>query len=210
MRTTNYSDSQTCRYCGNMGPMRIAGSVEDAKDNEDAFVPEHGTVCEVLICSECERPTIRAGFYHDGMDEEDWLPTVLYPAERKTLSSLPRLVQQEYEAARAVAQVSPNAYAAMLGRALDAVCVDRGAAGDTLHKRLEDLAGKGEIPKNLADMAQNVHQSRNVGAHADLGSLIPAEIPFLGSLSYVVPEYIYEAPRMVEAAQKRYEALHIK
>jgi hypothetical protein len=194
--------------------MRIAGTISDVQFDADEEMggraQEHGTIYEVLVCSKCARETIRAGFYYDGMEEDEWTPSILYPTEPKTLSSLPPLVQQEYEAARAVAPISPNAYAVMLGRVLDAVCQDRGAAGDTLHKRLSDLAAKGEIPKTLADMAQNVRQFRNVGAHADLGSLTKAEIPFLESLSNAILEYLYEAPRLVESAQKRLDALKTK
>ena len=164
-------------------------------------------IYQLLICSKCEKPTLQTGHYYDGMEEDEWATDTLYPAERMRLTSLPASVQKEYDAARAVAPHSPDAYAVMLGRVLDAVCEDRGADGGTLHKRLEDLAGKGEIPENLADMAQNVRQFRNVGAHANLGTLTDAEIPFLESLSNAVLEYLYEAPRRVQEAQSRLDAL---
>lgn len=209
-----YFDALTCRHCGNKGPMRIAGTVSDTDsefiDDSGACGPEHGMVYEILVCAKCEGSTLRAGFYYDGMDLEEWSPSILYPAERKSMTGLPPAVQKEYEAAKAVASISPNAYAVLLGRVLDAVSVDRGAAGDSLYKRLEDLANKGEIPKNLAEMAQNVRQFRNVGAHADLGSLTVEEIPFLESLSSAVLEYIYEAPRMVEEAQARLASIKLK
>lgn len=207
-----YSDPQTCRYCGNVGPMRIAGTVSDMDIDVDetGFGQEHGTIYDVLICSKCERPTFRAGIWYEGMDEDEWTPRVLFPSKQKALSSLPASVASEYEAARAVASIAPNAYVVMLGRVLDAVCADRGAVGDTLYHRLKDLAAKGEIPSTLADMAQNLRQFRNVGAHAELGSVTSSEIPFLASLSSAVLEYLYEAPLMVQRAQARLDALKPK
>ena len=206
-----YSDPQTCRHCGNMGPMRIAGNVADTICDPELHGQEHGTIYEVLTCSKCGEPTMRAGLYYDGMEEEDWAPGILYPAEAKRLSSLPPKVQTEYESALEASRLtSPNAYAVMLGRVLDAVCEDRGAVGETLNKRLLDLADRGEIPRNLAGIAQNMRQFRNVGAHADLGSLTKAEIPFLESLSNAILEYLYEAPRLVQAAQARYVQIKSK
>ncbi len=214
MTDIQYSVSTTCRHCGNVGPMRVAGRVHDLQEDVDSETgwpgQEHGPIYEIQVCSKCERPTVTAGFYYEGMEEEDWSAATLYPPESKRLTSLPATVQPEYEAAMAVAQISPNAYAVMLGRVLDAVCADRGASGGTLHERLVDLAARGEIPSVLAELAQHVRQFRNVGAHADLGSLTKAEIPFLESLSNAVLEYLYEAPRMVEQAQARLAALKSK
>jgi hypothetical protein len=56
-------------------------------------------------------------------------------------------------------------------------------------------------------MAQNIRGFRNVAAHADVGSITASEIPFLESLANAVLEYLYEAPRTVERAQERLNAL---
>ena len=50
--------------------------------------------------------------------------------------------------------IDANAFAVLLGRVLELVCVDRNAVGNSLHKKLQDLATKGEIPAKLVDVAQ--------------------------------------------------------
>jgi hypothetical protein len=190
--------------------MRIAGAVCDIEVDDERggfYRQDHGPAYEVLICSRCERPTLQTYMYYEGMDDDDPALTTLYPQPVARLQSLPPAVQQEYDAAMAVSQISPNAYAVLLGRVMDSVCAERGAAGDTLQKRLADLADRNEIPKNLADMAQNIRGFRNVAAHADVGSITASEIPFLESLANAVLEYLYEAPRTVERAQERLNAL---
>ena len=154
---TGYSEPLECRHCGNAGPTRIAGRVSDLDVHvDDSGYPwASGTMYEVLVCAKCERATFRAGFWHEGMESDEWGARILYPSEPEWPAGLPDAVQREYEAARRVAPLAPNAYAVLLGRVLDAVSADRGAEGDTLYERLNDLADKQEIPRHLAEMAHN-------------------------------------------------------
>lgn len=184
--------------------MRIAGSVADTVEAtyEDGPPDEHGTIYEILLCPKCGQVTIRSGFWHDGMEREDWHGTVIYPSESADIEGLPPAVEKEFRAAEQVSAISANAYAVLLGRVLDVVCDDRNATGKTLHERLVDLAARHEIPKNLAEMAHNLRQLRNVGAHANLGTLTDQEVPVLAALCRAVLEYVYSAPRLVARVEK--------
>ena len=211
-RETQYTDNPLrCRHCGNLAPMRVIGSVTDSKtEADDAGGPpwEQGTLYEITSCANCNDVMIRSGFWHDSMeDPSDWNATVLYPPEKRKLVGLPAKVHQEYEAAQRVAMIAPNAYAVLLGRVLDCVCSDRNAVGKSLSEKLNDLAGKQEIPKHLAEMAHKLRQLRNVGAHADLGSLTDSEIPVLEALCRAVLEYVYEAPRLLKEVQARIDGI---
>ena len=184
--------------------MRIIGTAADTVEGtyDDGPPDEHGTLYEVLSCPKCEQVTIRAGFWHDSMDPEDWHGKVIYPSERQRIEGLPPAVEKEFRAAEQVSLISANAYAVLLGRVLDVVCDDRNAVGKTLHERLSDLATRHEIPKNLAEMAHKLRQLRNVGAHADLGALTDQEVPVLAALCRAVLEYVYSAPRLVARVEK--------
>jgi hypothetical protein len=52
---------------------------------------------------------------------------------------LPPGVQREWDAAMRIRRVSPNAFAVLLGRVLDQICIDRKAEGKFLHKRIDHL-----------------------------------------------------------------------
>ena len=199
-----------CPSCGKSTMMLKLGSVSDVtsqETDEDGQGFEYGDIYEVLKCPKCDEVAIQKGKWHDGMDVEDWKATLIYPEPKKERSGLPPKVQQEYAAARLVASTSANAFGVLIGRVLDAVCADRGAVGETLNERLKDLAAKQEIPLKLAEMAHGVRVLRNVGAHADLGSLTDAEVPVLDSLCTVILEYVYEAPKMVALVESRIKAL---
>lgn len=184
--------------------MRFIGRVADTMvtDPGNSTPVEHGTLYEVLACPKCKEITIRSGWWHDMMESEDWHGEIIYPRERQGIDGLPPAVEQEYQAAEQVSHISANAYAVLLGRVLDVVCDDRKANGKTLHERLSDLANRHEIPKILADIAHQLRQLRNVGAHADLGTLTEDEVPVLAALCRAVLEYVYLAPRLVDQVEK--------
>jgi len=200
----SYSEKLECRHCHNVAPMRVVGSVTDAMEHPADNGPpiESGMAYEVLSCSKCEQVTIRSGQWDDLMEPEDWHGTVIFPSEQPGIQGLPPTVEQEFRSAEQVATISPNAYAVALGRVLDVVCDDRNANGKTLHERLIDLADRHEIPKHLADMAQQLRQLRNVGAHATLGALTAEQVPVLEALCRAVLEYVYAAPKLVERVEK--------
>jgi len=191
--------------------MRVIGKVidthhpEDEDDRGQSY--ESSTTYEVLSCTNCKDVTIRAGHWHELMDPTDYYTETLYPPKPTSFLGLPRDIRINYEKAQKVARVDSNAYAVLLGRVLDCVCMDRGAVGNTLNECLTDLANKGEIPKTLGDLAHQLRQLRNVGAHATLGTLSAREIPILEAICNAVLEYVYEAPRLLAEVQTTVNAV---
>ena len=201
-----------CRHCEKTVSMRVLGRVHDTTTTEAEGFGEysHGQIYEMLKCPKCEKVTLQGGYWADHMDPPDFHPEIIYPTPKASIPGLPSSVQKEYDAARAVATISPNAFGVLIGRTLDEVCSDRKADGDTLFARLNDLAKKNEIPAKLADMAHGLRQLRNVGAHADLGALTAEEIPVLDALCTAVLEYVYKAPRLLALVEARLKNVKTK
>jgi hypothetical protein len=156
---------------------------------------------ELCLCLSCSRICLRE---IDLISYEDEPPiAILYPPA--TAGGAPRGIPEEvavaFEAALRVRGIDANAYAVLLGRVLEIVCRNRGAAGNTLAKKLADLSEKKEIPERLVDVANGLRQLRNVGAHADLGELTGAELPVLDNLTRAILEYVYTAPELVKEAE---------
>ena len=200
-----------CGHCGNVAPMLIATSYSDSYAFEERGIPwTESTNYELLKCPACSGVTLRSFLWHTGyMDEGEDEPayTTLYPTERPKPRGLPTAIATEYEAAQRVKNLSPNAYGVLLGRVLELVGEDRGAKGKTLHEKLKDLSGRGEIPQKLVGVANSLKNLRNVGAHAALGGLTPGEVPILEDLTRAILEYVYSAPALAEAAVKSLAAL---
>lgn len=199
-----------CDHCGNTSHMEIVAvfsQVEGCCDESSGISWEAGPVWEILLCPACSDVILQKTHYHDGFGPEEWQREMLYPAKTKSIIGLPKEVNMAYGAAFKVRNIDPNAYAVLLGRVLDKVCLDRKAEGKSLSEKLQYLAQQGEIPNRLAEMAHQLRQLRNIGAHADLGDLTTNEIPVLSSLCNAILEYVYTAPALIEQVKKHLEQL---
>jgi hypothetical protein len=210
--TPAFTAMRKCEHCENKAPMLIATiySQVDAHEEDVGQFGHHweeGYVHELLECPACKGVILRRYYYHDQMDWEAEEHQTLYPVAQGLMDGLPQSVERAYESARRVRNVDPNAFGVLLGRVLDGVCKDRGAEGDSLYKRLEFLATRGDIPSNLVVVAHSLRQLRNVGAHGDLGELTPKEIPLLEDLTRAILEYVYRAPLLATRAAERVQRL---
>ncbi len=141
--------------------------------------------------------------------EEDGGETrVIYPEKvKKQFQGLPPVVEKAYQSAQAVRDIEPNAFAVLLRRLLEIVCIDRKAVGKTLYEQLKYLATSGEIPAKLADMANLLRDMGNIGAHAGTGNITNDELPYLDSLCEAVLEYVYNAPLLIKNVEDRVKAI---
>ncbi|MEP0956469.1 DUF4145 domain-containing protein [Leptolyngbya sp. FACHB-1515] len=185
-------------------------------DDECYSFPEEGYCYQLLLCLACSEVTLRRYFYREyyefqEYDEfEDVTFETLYPSSNFRLSGLPDRIQHSYEVSLKVRPIDPNAYAVLLGRILEMVCEDRKASGNSLQKKLEDLAVKREIPDRLVAVAHNLRQLRNVGAHASLVELTRDEVPILDDLCKAILEYVYTIPHLIDKAEQRLKRLKEK
>jgi Domain of unknown function (DUF4145) len=208
-----------CGHCQNTAPMTLETKyierpeIDPSPSDEDGYYhPDHDshTGYQICTCPVCRGVTLRSYFWHERMDQEDISYKILYPAAEKTQKGLPPSVLKAYEAAQQIRHISPNAYGVLLGRVLEIACEDRGAAGDTLDKKLKSLADKKEIPEKLVAVATGVRQLRNIGAHASLGELTEQELPVLTNLTRAILDYVYTAPYLASSAASRLAELKKK
>ena len=190
-----------CGSCDKTANQKIVAEYEQTLGQEEdmggeVFYYEQDWLLRMSLCLACD--TVNFSVQDDGGEV-----TVLYPKPPSDLEGLPEGIARSYKAARAVRLIDANAFAVLLGRVLELVCIDRKANGDTLFKQLQDLASRGEIPGPLADMADQLRILRNIGAHASLGELSRAEVPILDDLCGAILEYVYSAPHRVDRVAKR-------
>jgi hypothetical protein len=170
--------------------------------------PEDRTGWKLAQCPACLKVTlVETKWCPPDIDESQECWHFLYPLPVSAPQGLPADVALSYAAARKVRNIDSNAFAVLLGRVLDKVCIDKQVTGASLYDRLTKLANTGEIPPRLAEMAQQLRQLRNIGAHADLGELTPREVPILDALCRAVLEYVYTAPAMLKRVETRMKRL---
>jgi uncharacterized protein DUF4145 len=153
----------------------------------------------ILQCGACLRPIL------DEAGSENPDITMLYPTTKLDTRGLPQSVAKAYAEALRVQRVSPNSCAVMIGRTLEVVCNEKQVEGGrSLAARLDKLASAGHIPPLLAEMAGQLRQIRNWGAHADKqDEVTESDVPILLDLLDAVLEYLYIAPRKVQKVEAR-------
>ena len=198
-----------CGYCGNTAPFTVVAQdfsqvVTHEFEHQTPWgmmddSVERGWVHRMLICSVCKRASFDRVFTHDGELEETEL---LYPEPIIVPDGLPPRIATEYGAALKERRRNPNGYAALLGRVLDAVCTDKGIVSHQpngrpifLGARLANLVTQ----ENLTKVGGAIGL-RNIAAHADLGGLLPKDVPYLEALTRYILDHLYVIPAVNQKA----------
>jgi hypothetical protein len=155
----------------------------------------------VARCETCDEILVYTG----PDDAEDYrkdftrAAKLVYPAPQTFGEEVPRAVRKCYAEASAIKNVSPNGYAVLIRRSLEALCDDRRAAGRVLHERLKDLVQRGELPSVLAEMTDLLRLLGNIGAHDWRSTVRAPQVWAMDDFFRAVVEYIYVAPAKIKA-----------
>jgi len=200
-----------CGHCGNKSRMEVVASYDATRSFTGPFGDTYdaGYLWELVLCPVCSGINLRQVDIHWGAEPEIGrrAARIVYPSTGRSFAGLPPAIDSAYQAALKVRHVDANAFAVLLRRVIEGVCLDRGASGRKLYERLNDLAKKGEIPIQLAEMAHQLRLFGNIGAHFGEGDLTSAEAALLGDLCGAVLEYVYVAPGWLEKLKSRLEEL---
>ena len=191
--------------------MDILGIVSDDHKQEEpeaGFLFEYGTHYSVLKCPACEKINIVSYDWNDAMDSDDDISyDFLYPQNLNYPIGLPEEILKAFKAAEKVKSIDVNAYAILMRRLLELVCLDRNATSGTLAAMLKELANKNEIPDKLVKVASGLKDFGNIGAHAGSGDLTEKEIPIVNALCSAILDYVYSAPYLASIAENKLKTI---
>ena len=207
-----------CGHCNNEAVFYVRGEgtqgdlkVIDTLDYVDHIL----TIWRLLECSVCSRPTLEetdTTYEIDYVfDQGNIYPTlakniILYPGAKTTkapLTNLPETIDRKYLAALKVQDIEPSACAVLVGRTLEAVSNYEKATGKTLSDKLNNLVSSDRIPKTLGEMAHQLRQIRNLGAHDAEDEVTEEDVPIILDFLEAILEYLYVAPAKIAAVQAR-------
>ena len=199
-----------CPHCGNKAPQEIKCTAYGNEKIEVGPKNDHGwdvkTYTFFVQCQTC----LEAAVYWD-WDESNELgnleeATILFPSTKK-FSGIPKAIQDSYDEAKKVQKLSPTAFAVLIRKALEYLCREQSASGNTLKEQLDDLAKKNIIPATLSRMANALRYFGNIGAHSIEIKIGPEEAQAMDDFFIAVVEYVYVAP---EKLKKLSEGLKLK
>lgn len=199
-----------CGHCGNNTTYEQRGEYQIKIPQYDA---ENKTWVEDQIqwvvdeCMTCHKPTLTE-YYLDAI-AVDVQGKVLYPSTQAKLTNLPPKIERAFTAAIKVKNIEPNACAVLVGRTLEAACNHEQAQGRTLAQKLNYLAQNGRIPNTLAEMARQLKELRNLGAHDAEDEVTEQDVPIILDFLEAILEYLYVAPAKIEAVRARLARLPV-
>lgn len=193
-----------CPHCFQRTALDVRATYEyEAGEEHPGSGFMYRRVWRLLQCISCERPIVHAVLWSE-IDPEGEMTTMVHPsAAERSLEGLPENVSQAYDACLKVQRVDSNAYAVLVGRLLEVIAVEEGFGGRRLVDQLRQLADQGKIPPTLAEMADQLRQIRNLGAHAQAGEVSQSDVPVIADFADAIVEYLYRAPAKVQALKAR-------
>lgn len=191
-----------CQHCGNRNAHEVVAEYKDSSDYDDGMKWSEGYYYQLLNCKACREVSLIKYLWSDLWEPNiDWdIPIFLFPTIDSLVYDLPQNIRKDYESARKVRQVDPHAYAVMIGRLLEGICLDRKAIGKTLFSKLEYMYSQDIIPEHIYSIATSIRKLRNVGAHQSAVELRKKDIPLLDDLTETLLHYLYIIPKLQEKA----------
>jgi Domain of unknown function (DUF4145) len=215
------NDTQKSMLCGNCGKQAVFTVRAEWKKDEVAIIDspynegQDIITWRVLECTGCKSPTLaETKSLYSFVDHELYAGVelissetiILYPGAKpaKTpLTNLPETIEKKYQAALKVQDIEPSACAVLVGRTLEAVCNYEKATGKTLSDKVNNLVNSDRIPTTLAEMAHQLRQIRNFGAHDADDEVTEEDVPIILDFLEAILEYLYVAPAKIAAVQAR-------
>ena len=195
-----------CPHCSNRAPQRLCihttlhGEGMGIRNRRESEPAPWSTF--VAVCETCGHVLLYDN-PGDQIEEKEFHSGVLEFPNHGLHHSVPSSIRAVYDEASRIRALAPNAFAVQIGRALEALCDDRSAEGETLDLQLRDLAKKHEIPIIFAELAHTLRLLRNKGAHSGNEGVHQLEAYQLDEFFRVLVEYVYVAPSKLAAFRKR-------
>lgn len=195
--------SLICPSCGNKTPHTLTFSTnEDVTlySTDGQGMPFDLTLL-LLKCPTCNKHSLRANI--DIEDDEGIINSrIEYPNKRVLPKDIPQEIRTSYIQAERVKHISPNAYAVLMRRILESICVDKKAVGKTLFDKLKFLGTKNVIPPILGDASDILRKIGNIGAHA--GEEVSEDlISSIDSFFNILVDYLYVIPGKISEIKKK-------
>jgi hypothetical protein len=192
----------TCGHCGFDGQLDPKELVELERgiDTHEGDDWDWAKGVRIAVCPVCKEPSLWTWIWHEGWGDPPEDVARIYPTPRDH-SVLPERVKTRLDEALRVRKISPDLYAVQIRRTLEAIANDKEAVGENLFQKLDDLAAKGVIPETLANIAHELRELGNLGAHDAEISVEPADVPVIEGLLDALLEHLYLAPAKLEAVK---------
>jgi hypothetical protein len=189
----------TCPFCAERGNFSVAAHLDKKKANSDKRLN-----FDTLRCGSCGGYVMCLWSAGSRLHDCHLLPWPIridsYPEH------WPKDVGRFWmQAHRSLADENWDAAAVMTRSALQAALRDKGAAGDKLHREIDDLAANGLLPPIMKEWAHELRELGNDSAHPKPGqpAVEPQDAKDIARFLDLLLEYLYSLPHQIAAYRRR-------
>lgn len=144
--------------------------------------------------------------------------TLEWPLRRLALpSSVPENVRKIYEGAIKVKASSPDSFSVQIRRAIQAICINKGAKEydqDGRHldlvDNLRELSRSGVFPRQVTDVLHQLKYLGNIGAHGLDETVKPEIANIADELFRLLIQFIYEIPHKLDKLKRETQTLRFE
>jgi len=160
----------------------------------------------LVECPQCHLPLLASQELIQ-VDNKNWdwtSPDVLWPSsERELHPELAEAVRESLDEARRCFKAKAfSACAVMIGRALEALCIEH-SGERTLHQGLRALKDKGIIDGRLFEWGESLREERNLGAHASGHRTSAQDASDMLDFAVAICDYVYVLSKKYSQYQAR-------
>ena len=190
-----------CYHCGNTAPHIIVWEGNGPKEKVDIYIFQ--TYFYLAQCKACNDMALYTDWEASDNVRNLQEAALLYPQQKEISTYVPASIAKNYAEAIKVKKISPTAFAVLIRKCLEYICLDNKATGRSLKDQLEDLAQKGIIPTTLSKMTDILRYLGNVGAHASNLLISDEEADAIDDFFIAVIEYAYIAPKKLATVSEK-------
>lgn len=202
----------TCFHCGNTGLLKYIGMTH--WENANVECNHYGDVINycliehedwhVFECPVCNKPVIISEYAMDVFDDEP-THTVEYPTISVSSDGVPKEIYTAYEAAVKTKGIDYAICLLSLRRVLEMICKEKGAKGNSLEKKIDNLINEKALPPMIGDACWIIRQLGNDAAHADKIDIFAGEVDQVIGYVATIIDYLYSMPFRVGKMKTKIE-----
>ncbi|WP_397570386.1 DUF4145 domain-containing protein [Schlesneria sp. T3-172] len=199
-----------CPHCGNDAPQVLVGNCSKVVPRDSShhyFLLQCQTCSEVLLYRQLDWRQLHSIGAIERFETDDF--QLVWPRLSVLDVCVPFSVQKIYSEASRIKLHSPNGFAGLIRRAMEAICNDRNAEGRNLATKLKNLADRGEIPTTLSEISTVLRKLGNIGVHEGEEDIPQEYVVVIDDFFRVIVEYVYTARIKVEEFKQQLNAVNI-
>lgn len=202
----------TCFHCGNTGLLKPIGRT--GWKDEDIVEDDCGNVINYTLiehedwyifeCPVCHKPVIISEYKFDVANMPSERKTE-YPAIAVLPEGVPKEIYAAFESAVKTKGIDYSICLLSLRRVLEMICKDKGAVGQDLEKKIENLIDKNVLSPAFSDACWIIRELGNCAAHADKMKFYAYQVEQVIEYVSTIINYLYSMPSRVSALKKKVE-----